>query len=164
MLALLFKTDPEIVDMQRLKGRIMAQAQNGNKVKLHFTGKLDDGTVFATSADSKPIEFTLGQGQVLPGLEEAVEGMATGESKTVKILSEQAYGPRRDDLMQEIPNEHLPADLTPEVGQQLRIERTDGDPMIVSIAAVSDSAITIDANHPLAGRDLTFDLEMLEIL
>jgi peptidylprolyl isomerase len=142
----------------------MGQAKNGSKVKLHFTGKLDDGTVFATSTDSQPVEFTLGQNQVLPGLEEAVEGMATGESKTVKILSEQAYGQRREDLTQEIPKENLPADLAPEVGQRLRIDRPDGEPMIVSVAAVSDDAITIDGNHPLAGQDLTFDLEMIEIL
>ncbi len=142
----------------------MAHARTGNKVRLHFTGKLDDGTVFATSTDSEPIEFTLGQNQVLPGLEEAVEGMATGESKTVKIPSDQAYGPRRDDLTQEIPKEHLPADLRPQVGQRLQIDRRDGDSVIVSIAAVSDAAITVDANHPLAGKDLTFDLEMIEVL
>ncbi len=141
----------------------MTQAKNGNKVKLHFTGKLDDGTVFATSVDSAPIEFTLGEGQVLPGIEEATEGMATGESKTVTIAAEQAYGPRRDDLKQEIPKDHLPDDLTPEVGQRLRIERIDGDPMVVSVAAVTDESITVDANHPLAGRDLTFDLEMVEV-
>jgi FKBP-type peptidyl-prolyl cis-trans isomerase 2 len=152
------------VDIPQQKGLIMTQAQSGNTVKLHFTGKLDDGTIFATSSDSEPIELTLGRGQILPGIERAVEGMASGESKTIKILSEQAYGPRRDDLTQEIPKEHLPVDLTPEVGQKLRIDRPDGDPMIVSIAAVSDTAITIDANHPLAGKDLTFDLEMVEIL
>jgi len=142
----------------------MGQAKNGNKVKLHFTGKLDDGTVFASSADSEPIEFTLGQHEILPGLEEAVEGMAIGESRTVKIPSEQAYGQRREDLTQEIPKEHLPADLAPEVGQQLRIDRPDGEPVVVSVAAVSDATITIDGNHPLAGQDLTFELEMVEIL
>ena len=142
----------------------MGQAKNGNKVKLHFTGKLDDGTVFASSADSEPIEFTLGQHEILPGLEEAVEGMAIGESRTVKISSEQAYGQRREDLTQEIPKEHLPADLAPEVGQRLRIDRPDGEPVLVSVAAVSDATITIDGNHPLAGQDLTFELEMVEIL
>jgi peptidylprolyl isomerase len=142
----------------------MTQATTGSKVRLHFTGKLDDGTVFATSTNSEPIEFTLGQNQILPGIEEAVEGMAGGESKTVKILSDQAYGPRREDLTQEIAKEHLPADLKPQVGQRLRIDRKDGDPIIVSITGVSDPAITVDANHPLAGKDLTFDLEVLEVL
>ncbi len=142
----------------------MTQARNGNKVKLHFTGKLDDGTVFASSSDSAPIEFTVGDGKVLPGLEEAVAGMAVGESKTVKVLSEQAYGPRRDDLTQEIPRDRLPADLAPEVGQRLRIEQTNGETVTASVAAVTDETITLDANHPLAGQDITLDLEMVEIM
>ncbi|MBN1362046.1 MAG: peptidylprolyl isomerase [Sedimentisphaerales bacterium] len=141
----------------------MTQARTGNKVKLHFTGKLDDGTVFASSAESAPIEFTVGEGKVLPGLEEAVEGMAVGDAKTVTIPSEQAYGPRRDDLTQEIPRDRLPSDLSPEVGQRLRIEQTGGDTVLASVAAVTDETITIDANHPLAGQAITLELEMVEI-
>lgn len=142
----------------------MTQAQTGNTVKLHVTGKLEDGTVFATSADSKPIEFTLGEGQVLPGVEEAAEGMAVGESKTVKVQSEQAYGPRRDDLTQEIPLDKLPADMSPEVGQRLQIQQSTGETVSASVAAVTDESIIVDANHPLAGQDIVLDLEMVEIL
>jgi peptidylprolyl isomerase len=142
----------------------MTQAKAGNKVKMHFTGKLDDGTVFATSTQSAPVEFTLGEGQVLPGIEEAVDGMAAGESKTVKILSEKAYGPRRDELTQDIPKESLPADLAPEVGQKLQVTQPSGEPITVSITDVSDASITIDANHPLADRDLTFELEVVDVL
>lgn len=142
----------------------MTQAQTGNTVKLHVTGKLEDGTVFATSADSKPIEFTLGEGQVLPGVEEAAEGMAVGESKTVKLQPEQAYGPRRDDLTQEIPRDKLPADMSPEVGQRLQIQQATGETVSASVAAITDEAITVDANHPLAGQDIILDLEMVEIL
>lgn len=142
----------------------MTQAQTGNTVKLHVTGKLEDGTVFATSADSKPIEFTLGEGQVLPGVEEAAEGMAVGESKMVKLQPEQAYGPRRDDLTQEIPRDKLPADMSPEVGQRLQIQQATGETVSASVAAITDEAITVDANHPLAGQDIILDLEMVEIL
>ena len=142
----------------------MAQAKNGNTVKLHVTGKLEDGTVFATSADSTPIEFTLGQGQVLPGIEQAAEGMATGETKTIEVPCEQAYGPRRDDLTHRIPKDRLPGDLAFEVGQRLQIDQTNGDTITASVVEVTDETITIDANHPLAGQNLTFDIEMLEIV
>ena len=142
----------------------MTQARNGNTVKLSVTGKLEDGTVFAASNESAPIEFTLGEGQVLPGIEEAAEGMAAGETKTVQVPAEQAYGARRDDLMQEIPREYLPEDLSPEVGQRLQIEQTNGDNVTASVIEVTQESITIDANHPLAGQDLTFDIEMLEIV
>lgn len=141
----------------------MAQAKTGDHVKVHFTGKLDDGSVFATSADSAPLQFTLGNHEVLPAIEEAIEGMEPGETKTVEIDSGGAYGPRRDELMQEIPRENLPADLDPKVGQQLRMDRPGKEPLIVSISDVSDTSVMIDGNHPLAGKDLSFDLELVEV-
>ena len=141
----------------------MAQAKTGDHVKVHFTGKLEDGTVFATSADTSPLEFTVGGNEVLSGIEEAVEGMQPGETKTVEIPSDQAYGARHDELTQEVPRESLPNDLEPEVGQQLRVDRPGMEPLIVSVSDVSDVTVTIDGNHPLAGKDLTFDLELVEI-
>jgi peptidylprolyl isomerase len=141
----------------------MAQAKTGDHVRVHFTGKLNDGTVFATSTETSPLEFTLGGNEVLPGIEEAVAGMEPGQTKTVEIASDQAYGARHDELKQEIPRESLPEDLEPEVGQQLRVDRPGMQPLIVSVSDISDASVTIDGNHPLAGRDLTFDLELVEI-
>lgn len=141
----------------------MAQAKTGDQVKVHFTGKLDDGTVFATSAEAGPIEFTLGDGNVLPAIEQAVAGMQPGETKTVHIPSDQAYGPSHSELKQEILKDDLPDDLDPQVGQQLRVDQPDGEPVIVSVADVSDTTVTLDGNHPLAGEDLTFDLELVDV-
>ena len=141
----------------------MAQAKQGNTVKINYTGKLDDGTVFASSGEQEPLEFTLGQGQIIPGVEEAIDGMSPGESKTVKVPSEKAYGPYEENLKREIPKDQFPDDIEPYVGQRLRIEHADGAPAIVSVAAVSESSVTIDGNHALAGRDLTFELEVLEV-
>ncbi len=141
----------------------MAQAKTGDQVKVHFTGKLDDGTVFATSAEAGPIEFALGDGNVLPAIEQAVAGMQPGETKTVHIPSDQAYGPSHSELKQEILKDDLPDDLDPQVGQQLRVDQPDGEPVIVSVADVSDTTVTLDGNHPLAGEDLTFDLELVDV-
>lgn len=141
----------------------MPQAKTGNHVRVHFTGRLDDGTVFATSAMSEPLEFTLGSSEVLPQIEEAVEGMQIGESKSVYIPSEEAFGPRREDLVQEIPRESLPDGMEIEVGQQLWVDQPNNEPVLVSVADVSAYSVTLDANHPLAGEDLTFDLELVEL-
>ncbi len=140
-----------------------ALAQNGDTVKVHYTGKLQDGSVFDASAGSEPLEFTLGQGQVIFGFEQAVIGMKVGESKTVTILVDQAYGPRRDDMIFEVERGELPADIDPEIGMQLQMNQGDGGTMIVTITDVSETTIKIDANHPLAGQDLTFDIELVEI-
>jgi len=141
----------------------MAQARSGDHVRVHFTGRLDDGTVFATSEMSEPLKFTLGGSEVLPQIEEAVEGMESGETKTVYIPSEEAFGPRREDLVQEIPKESLPLGMDVEVGQQLWIDQPNDEPLLVSVADVTDDAVTLDANHPLAGEDLTFDLELVTV-
>ncbi len=141
----------------------MTQAKNGDTVKVHYTGKLDDGTVFDTSQGQDPLQFTMGEGQLIPGFEQAVEGMAPGESKTVTIPSTEAYGPHREDMVMEIDRDQFPADQEPEVGQQYRVHQADGTPFIVTVTDVTDSNITLDANHPLAGQDLTFDIQLVDI-
>ncbi len=142
---------------------VTMQAKQGDKVKIHYTGKLDDGDVFASSKNKGPIEFTLGQGQVMPGIEESVEGMKPGESKTVTVPSDKAYGPRRQELMQEIPKKEMPGDIKPEVGQRLNVKWSDGKETAVSVIDVSETSVTIDANHPLAGKDIVFELELVGI-
>ncbi len=141
----------------------MKQAKSGDSVKIHYTGKLNDGTVFADSKKGEPLEFTLGAGQIIPGVDEAVHGMEPGQSKTVTIPPEKAYGPRQEELTKDIPKDDLPEGMQPQVGQSLKVDQPNGEPMIVSITAVSDSNITVDANHPLAGKDLDFKLELLEV-
>jgi peptidylprolyl isomerase len=141
----------------------MAQAKTGNHVRVNFTGRLDDGTVFATSVNDEPIEFTLGENEVLPAIEDAVEGMEPGEMKTVRIAAEEAFGMRREDLVQEIPRDSLPDEMDVEVGQQLWVDEMDEEPLTVSVVDLSDFTVTIDANHPLAGEDLIFDLEVVDV-
>jgi len=135
-----------------------ALAKTGDTVRVHYTGKLADGTVFDSSVGSEPYEFTLGQGQTISGFEQAVIGMKVGETKTVTIPVDEAYGPRRDDLIVEIGRDRLSPDINPEVGMQL----TSGQGT-VTIIEVSETTVKIDANHPLAGQDLTFDIELVEI-
>ncbi len=136
---------------------------DGNTVKVHYTGTLEDGTTFDTSVEREPLEFTLGQGMLIPGFEEAVKGMQVGQSKTVTIPSEGAFGPHLDDLVLVIEREQLPENLDLEIGQQLQRQGTDGRTTVVIITEVSEMTITVDANHPLAGKDLTFELELVEI-
>jgi len=141
----------------------MAQAKQGDTVKVHYTGKLDDGSVFDSSAEGNPLEFTLGAGQIIPGFDEAVNGMTAGEKKVVKIPAEKAYGPRREDMTAELPLGELPLDVDPAVGMQLQASQQDGKTMVVTITQVTDESVTLDANHPLAGKDLIFDIELLEV-
>ena len=142
----------------------MAQAQTGNHVRVNFTGKLNDGTILATSVDDQPIEFTMGRNEVLPAIEGAVEGMEPGETKTVRIVAEDAFGLRREELVQEIPRASLPENMELEIGQQLWLDKRDDEPIAVSVVDVSDATITLDANHPLAGEDLIFDLEVVDVV
>ena len=139
------------------------QAKTGDIVNVHYTGRLQDGTVFDTSIGSEPLEFTIGQGQLISGFEQAVIGMKVRESKTVTILVDQAYGPRRDDMILVVERNQLPEDLDPRVGMQLQINQGDGGIMIATITEVSETTITIDANHPLAGQDLVFEIELVGI-
>ena len=141
----------------------MAQAKTGDTVKIHFTGKLEDGTVFGSTANREPLEFELGEGRIIPGIEKAVEGMNVGESKTVEVPPEQAYGQHQAELVQKVSRDRFPEDVEPQVGQEFEIPQQEGRPMAVRVVDVSESTVTLDANHPLAGRDLTFELELLEI-
>jgi len=142
----------------------MARAKYGDTVKVHYTGRLDDGTVFDTSANGDPLQFTIGSGQIIPGFEQAVVGMNPGESKTVKIPAEDAYGQRREDLIIEVEKSQLPEGLKPEVGLQLQSRQPDGRIVVLTIADMTESHVTLDANHPLAGKDLTFDIQLVEII
>ena len=142
----------------------MAQAKQGNTVTVHYTGKLDDGTVFDTSRSRHPLQFTIGKGQVIAGFEQAVDGMNTGESKTVIIPMDNAYGPRREDMIITMERNKLPVDLDPKVGQRLELTQMDDQNILVTVTAVTDSMLTLDANHPLSGKDLTFDIELVGIV
>ena len=142
----------------------MAHVQKGDTVKVHYTGKLDDGTVFDTSRDRETLEFTLGEGQLIPGFEDAVVGMSPGESRTVTIPQEQAYGSYQEEAVMNVPREQFPGNLNPEIGQQLQIQQENGQVFLVRITDVAESAVTLDANHPLAGQDLTFDIQLIDIV
>jgi FKBP-type peptidyl-prolyl cis-trans isomerase 2 len=141
----------------------MAQARTGDHVKLNYTGKLDDGTVFTTSAQADPLEFTLGNGTMLQAIEEAVEGMKMGETKTVYVPADEAFGPWREELVQEIPKDSLPEEIDLEIGERVWVDQPGTDPVMVSVMDVSDSTVTLDANHPLAGENLVFDLELVDV-
>lgn len=140
----------------------MEQARSGDTVRVHYTGKLEDGTVFDSSRGREPLEFTLGTGQVIPGFDEAVTGMAPGEEKSITIPADEAYGPRRDEMVVTVDRGQFPDNIQPQPGQQLQMVQ-DGQTMVVTVRDVSDENVTLDANHPLAGKDLSFDLELVEI-
>ncbi len=141
----------------------MKKVQANDKVKVHYTGKLTDGEVFDSSLERDPLEFTVGAGQMIKGFDEAVNGMELNEKKTVTIPSGEAYGDRNDQLIQEVPKNDLPADMKPEVGQTLVATNQDGQQTHVLVTGVEEATITIDANHPLAGKDLVFEIELVEI-
>ena len=141
----------------------MVQAKTGDTVKVHYTGKLDDGTIFDTSADREPLEFTIGKGQLIPDFEQAVIGMNPDESKTIQIPSDKAYGPYREDMVMKVERERLPADLEPKVDQKLQMRHPNGQATVVTVIEVNESQVTLDGNHPLAGKDLTFDIQLTEI-
>ena len=141
----------------------MAQAKEGDTVRVHYTGKLDDGTVFDSSAGSEPIEFVIGEQQVIPGFEDAVSGMNVGEAKTIYIPFDQAYGPHYDEMVVSVPRDQFPPTVSPEVGQPLNIHQPDGQTLSVIIKGVTDTVVTLDANHPLAGENLTFEIQLAEI-
>ncbi len=141
----------------------MSQAKNGDSVKIHYKGTLEDGTVFDSSEGRDPLGFTIGSGQVIPGFEEAVMGMSIGDSKSVTIPADKAYGQRKKELVMPIPRNQVPADINPEVGQRLQMSGPNGEPVIVTVAEVTDDNVMLDANPPLAGLDLTFAIEMVDI-
>jgi peptidylprolyl isomerase len=143
---------------------IMEQAKRGDTVKVHYTGTLQDGTIFDSSREGEPIEFTIGTGEVIPGFEEAVVGMAPGESKRQLIPASEAYGQPRPDLKVEVDREMVPEELNLFVGQELEIEDQEGHVNNVVVSGLSDKTVTLDGNHPLAGKDLHFHIELVEIL
>lgn len=141
----------------------MSQAKSGDTVKIHYTGTLEDGTEFDSSAGREPLEFAIGSGQVIPGFDNAVDGMTVGDNITVTIPAGEAYGERHDQLVQEVPRTALPEDMNPEIGMQLQSQSPDGQIMNLLVTAVEVESITVDGNHPLAGQALTFAIELVEI-
>lgn len=141
----------------------MYYAAKGDTVKVHYTGKLSDGTVFDTSEGKTPLSFIIGKKEVIPGFEEAVIGMVSGEKKIVSITPDQAYGQSQQNLVETVERGHLPPDLELRVGAQLEVTRQDGSIFRVMVAGLKEDAVTLDANHPLAGKELIFDIAMLEI-
>ncbi|EKE45358.1 peptidyl-prolyl cis-trans isomerase, FKBP-type [Oceaniovalibus guishaninsula JLT2003] len=141
----------------------MSQAQPGDTVRLHYTGTLSDGSKFDSSEGREPLEFTLGSGQIIPGLDAAVAGMKTGETKVVRIAADDAYGQRDPARVQAVPREHFPDHIPTDPGTQLQMQTPDGQTLPVTIADASEAEVTLDANHPLAGQDLTFEVELVEV-
>ena len=142
----------------------MTQAKAGDTVRVHYTGSLNNGTQFDSSIGREPLEVKLGSGAVIAGFDAALQGMSVGESKTVTIPPDQAYGEHRKEAVQEYPRSSLPAELELQVGQQLQGQTQDGQRLLLTIAELGEETVLLDANHPLAGQDLTFDLELVEIV
>jgi len=147
-----------------MKEEKMRKVEKGNTVRVHYTGKFENGEIFDTSVNRTPLEFIVGNGQVIKGFDEAVIGMKIGEKKTVNIPFEEAYGPHMDELVFTFEKQSLPENLNPEIGQKLQLVTGDGKRVNVTIIAVSETDITLDANHPLAGKNLVFEIELVEIL
>jgi len=142
----------------------MSQVKKGDKIKVHYHGTLSDGTVFDSSNGREPLEFEVGSGMVIPGFDAGVEGMAVGDKKTVNIPVDDAYGPKQEEMIMEFPKTQFPADMVPEVGMQLAMSNQQGQQFPVVITEVKDEVVILDANHPLAGQNLTFNLELVEII
>ena len=141
----------------------MSQAEPSSTIKVHYTGKLADGTVFDDSRGREPLEFQLGQSQVIPGFESAIVGMSAGESKTVTIPSENGYGDRHEEMVQQVPKDKLPEGLELQVGLRLEARSPDGQSIPVLITDLNETEVTLDANHPLAGKELIFEIELVGI-
>ena len=141
----------------------MAQAKNGSTVTVNYTGRLEDGSVFDETQNKEPLRFVLGKDRLIKGFEQAVVGMSPGESKTVKLPPEDAYGPKRDEMLVSVDRGKIPQDVQPQVGQRVELKQQDGSPIGATVTEVTDSRIVVDANHPLAGHSLTFDISMVEV-
>lgn len=141
----------------------MSKVKDGNTVKVHYTGTLKDGSVFDSSVEREPLEFKIGEGQLIPGFEKAVIGMEEGDKTKVDIPVKEAYGEAREELVINVPKDQLPEEVEPEIGMQLQVNQPDGQPVPVRVAEISDDELTLDANHPLAGKDLSFEIELVEI-
>lgn len=141
----------------------MTQAKSGDTVRLHYTGTLTDGTTFDSSEGRDPLEFVVGSGQIIPGLDKAIPGMGVGDKKVVKIPCAEAYGESNPEARQAIPRSEIPAHIPTEPGTQLQMQSPDGQVIPVTVVEVSETEVTLDANHPLAGKDLTFAIELVGI-
>ncbi|QKV18206.1 FKBP-type peptidyl-prolyl cis-trans isomerase [Oricola thermophila] len=141
----------------------MTEAQHGNTVHIHYTGKLTDGTVFDSSDGREPLQFELGAGQVIPGLDKAMRGMSVGETKTVTIPSEEAYGPHHPEGVHVVPRGELPPHIDTEIGARLQAQGGDGTVINLTVVDANEETVTLDANHPLAGKDLVFEVELVAV-
>lgn len=141
----------------------MAQATAGDNVKVHYKGSLDDGSVFDSSEGREPLAFQVGSGQVIKGFDIAVTGLAVGESKTVRIEPEDAYGPVQEGLTMEVPKDELPEGMPMELGMQLQAQDPNGQMVVLSLVEVKENTVILDGNHELAGKALTFEVELVEI-
>jgi peptidylprolyl isomerase len=141
----------------------MTQVKPGDTVRIHYTGTLSDGTTFDSSEGRDPLEFVVGSGQIIPGLDTALPGMAVGDKKRVDVPADQAYGQPDPNARQAVPRAEIPADIPLDLGTQLQVQTPQGQVMPVTVVAVTETEVTLDANHPLAGRDLTFAIELVAI-
>jgi len=141
----------------------MATAKQGNSVKVHYHGTLSDGTVFDSTYEESPMDFTLGEGEIIPGFEEAVDGMDEGEKKSITVEPERAYGEYNDQGVVQVPRENLPEDIQPEEGMMLQLNTPEDQVVYVTVTEIDDQNVTLDANHPLAGKTLNFDIELIQI-
>jgi len=142
----------------------MAQANSGDTVKIAYTGKLNDGTVFDSSEGRDPLEFVIGENTIIPTLEASVIGMSIGDKATVEVTAENAYGPHQPDAIQTVERSMIPAEVELAIGAQLQATAPDGQVLVLTVSAVEETTVTLDGNHPLAGQDLTFDIELMEIV
>ena len=141
----------------------MTQVKSGDTVRIHYTGTLNDGSTFDSSEGRDPLEFTVGSGQIIPGLDTALPGMAVGDKKTVNVACDEAYGPLNPDMRQAVPREGIPPEIPLEIGTMLQMQTPQGQVVPVTVVELGEEEVTLDANHPLAGKDLIFDIELVEI-
>jgi peptidylprolyl isomerase len=142
----------------------MTAAAIGDFVKVHYTGTLEDGEVFDSSLDREPLEFEVGAGQVIPGFDQGVEGMVAGESRRIEITADRAYGERNDEIVFPVPKDQFPSDVTPQVGDRFQVQVGEDQVIEVGITEITDDVVMLDANHPLAGKTLIFDVTLVEIV
>ncbi|WP_322866329.1 peptidylprolyl isomerase [Aquicoccus sp. G2-2] len=141
----------------------MSQVKTGDTVQIHYKGTLQDGSVFDSSEGRNPLEFTVGSGQIIPGLDAALPGMAVGDKQVVEVPADQAYGPEHPEARQSVPRTDIPDEIPLEIGTQLSARNQDGQDMTLTVFEVNETHVVLDANHPLAGKDLTFDIELVAI-
>ena len=141
----------------------MTAVKKGNKVKVHYTGKYTDDTVFDSSVTKEPLEFEVGAGQMIEGFDKAVEGMELNEKKTIKLKPEEAYGPKRDELLLTVSKEEVFKDMDVKVGQKFEVPQQDGNTVVVEVEDIKDDDVVLNGNHPLAGKELVFDIQLVDI-